>query len=673
MNKRKLTLNEELTRMSSLFGYMNMPNRLIMEQGTGKTLIQGADGTSTAIVKTIGQEIATEIENSIVKAAKNNSEFLTKIGKTSSDLDWTSLKSLYPDLNGSVLTQKILDDLGSGAKSVYDQITEFALNSTTLKSKESLDASIKDIRKQIDDTINKPNVTKQELDLLRRNIDTTKESYPVYTDVFDTYSAVVNTKIKGMELPEKTVTVKTDDIKSDGYVFKQTDLDMVTTDSKSMNNAQPNTDKKSLFNGLSVSNNSFTFVKPDFSKMGVLDSLEKFNMNMAVALSQLSKNIQSGYDLIPINGFEHYGIDDFREYCKNNIQFINSFNVTDGTWSVTFAKSGEMEVTLKVLTNLDGEQTTWKKYTNIANGPNIIQIVTKDFEAGAPEFDGGVILDTITPEKLIAVTKEEIQKTLNWLKSTEYKNRRMALTNETSDEVDLAVKEIESYLFNNLEIYFYYDKYMFNAGTRGSAKQSNHQWTVKPEDKVMNKTKIIKVMPRKSIESIRGTLNHEIDHIVSATLDGATTKLAFETLQKNIKPLILKFPKHFATDIPVLDEFFNAKNYNLFNEYLETVPEQVTRLRRLYTFASNKYKSDKLTYEQVYDLWQTYKNDWKTNGPPMGYGDVYDFLLTFDKARTTVFALGNKKMIIDLQNILNAVLGIAALVTLNMQPENNSQ
>jgi hypothetical protein len=30
-------------------------------------------------------------------------------------------------------------------------------------------------------------------------------------------------------------------------------------------------------------------------------------------------------------------------------------------------------------------------------------------------------------------------------------------------------------------------------------------------------------------------------------------------------------------------------------------------------------------------------------------------------------------MIIDLQNILNAVLGIAALVTLNMQPENNSQ
>ena len=200
MNKRKQTLNEELTRMSSLFGYMNIPAKLIMEQGTGKTLIQGADGAGTAVVKVLGQEIATEIENSIVKAAKNNSEFLTKIGKTANNIDWPSLKSLYPDLSGELLANKILDDLGSGAKSVYDQITEFALNSASLKAKESLDASIKDVRRQIDDVINKQNVTKQELDLLRRNIDTTKESYPVYGDVFDTYSAAINTKIKGMEL-----------------------------------------------------------------------------------------------------------------------------------------------------------------------------------------------------------------------------------------------------------------------------------------------------------------------------------------------------------------------------------------------------------------------------------------------------------------------------------------
>jgi hypothetical protein len=29
----------------------------------------------------------------------NNSEFLTKIGKTANDIDWPSLKSLYPESN----------------------------------------------------------------------------------------------------------------------------------------------------------------------------------------------------------------------------------------------------------------------------------------------------------------------------------------------------------------------------------------------------------------------------------------------------------------------------------------------------------------------------------------------------------------------------------------------
>jgi hypothetical protein len=361
MNKKRLTLNEELTRMSSLFGYMNMPNRLIMEQGTGKTLIQGADGTSTAIVKTIGQEIATEIENSIVKAAKNNSEFLTKIGKTSSDLDWTSLKSLYPDLNGSVLTQKILDDLGSGAKSVYDQITEFALNSTTLKSKESLDASIKDIRKQIDDTINKPNVTKQELDLLRRNIDTTKESYPVYTDVFDTYSAIVNTKIKGMELPEKTVTVKTDDVTTTkttvdvdptkGGTLETKPKPEVTTNTNDLSAIEVYVPKYEWRFGGDLENHVGEFKSDwfnedliDFNKIGdypdpIADKpvsyIEKLKDDVDDEFPEsdyfqtMIKKMREGFSMIqhgnvrkdtwlyfPTGGFERYGIDNFREWIK---------------------------------------------------------------------------------------------------------------------------------------------------------------------------------------------------------------------------------------------------------------------------------------------------------------------------------------------------------------------
>jgi len=87
---------------------------------------------------------------------------------------------------------------------------------------------------------------------------------------------------------------------------------------------------KDLFKGKKVSNSSFVNMKPDFTNILNAKNVDDYNKLIA-------KAIKTGdYSYISSKGFEKFGIDNFRNYLKNNIAKINELDPSTGRWSVIF-------------------------------------------------------------------------------------------------------------------------------------------------------------------------------------------------------------------------------------------------------------------------------------------------------------------------------------------------
>ena len=87
---------------------------------------------------------------------------------------------------------------------------------------------------------------------------------------------------------------------------------------------------KDMFKGQRISNNSFVKMKPDFTNILNAKNMDDYNKLIA-------KAIKTGdYSYISSKGFEKFGIDNFRNYLKNNISKINEVDPLTGRWSVIF-------------------------------------------------------------------------------------------------------------------------------------------------------------------------------------------------------------------------------------------------------------------------------------------------------------------------------------------------
>ena len=87
---------------------------------------------------------------------------------------------------------------------------------------------------------------------------------------------------------------------------------------------------RDIFKGQRISNNSFVKMKPDFTNILNAKNMDDYNKVIA-------KAIKTGdYSYISSKGFEKFGIDNFRNYLKNNISKINEVDPLTGRWSVTF-------------------------------------------------------------------------------------------------------------------------------------------------------------------------------------------------------------------------------------------------------------------------------------------------------------------------------------------------
>lgn len=90
------------------------------------------------------------------------------------------------------------------------------------------------------------------------------------------------------------------------------------------------------FAGKRVSNRSYVADDINWNKMdpNYNRNLLKLNQNIAKAI------VKGDWYLVPIGGFEKFGVRNFREYLMNNIKSVNEVNPSTGRWSVNFKESG---------------------------------------------------------------------------------------------------------------------------------------------------------------------------------------------------------------------------------------------------------------------------------------------------------------------------------------------
>jgi hypothetical protein len=111
MNRRKMTLNEEINQMKKLFGHMNMP-LLIREAISGggggivKPLALSAIDSGSYLAKYVGTQVSKEIEDAIVLAARNSDAVTQALGKQAKT--FADLEIAYPGKSKSDVALKVI-------------------------------------------------------------------------------------------------------------------------------------------------------------------------------------------------------------------------------------------------------------------------------------------------------------------------------------------------------------------------------------------------------------------------------------------------------------------------------------------------------------------------------------------------------------------------------------
>jgi hypothetical protein len=238
MNRKKFTLNEEFFQMKQLFGHMGISASLITESGPGGpgtgTAIGDAIGSGTGtLVRTLGSEVVTSIENSLIKAAKENTEFLSKIGKTSSDISLEDIKTAF---KGATSDTDALGTIAGKNSTVYNEISNLFVEKLKPKTAEisSSDSVVNTVKsdlelasKNLGTDDNAWSTFADSLVILKQDVETVTDqaAKTKMKDIIETYETAVNTRNAG-------TTTTDSDIDLSKYPDIKKDYDLATTSQK---------------------------------------------------------------------------------------------------------------------------------------------------------------------------------------------------------------------------------------------------------------------------------------------------------------------------------------------------------------------------------------------------------------------------------------------------------
>jgi len=291
-----------------------------------------------------------------------------------------------------------------------------------------------------------------------------------------------------------------------------------------------------------------------------------------------------------------------------------------------------------------------------------------DFAEGATTATYTKVKESLPPNDVIlSEIKKIIDKRLGWLRSPEYYKRRMSLTGESMEEVDEAIEKIRKYIDEDLTINFERDRSSTSSGTAtqyGRNKTTNEIRS--------SSDKVILIQPHETNIEMFNTLDHELDHIMTAIIDGGASSTAnknlvtkFENILNLTHPIYDKF--NFIKD--TFDKLLLGKNFSRtsWTKYMNENSEKVARLNRLNNWFKNKYNISNqvpLTDDNMKDIIKEYVEEWVPNGPPKGLEDVkylLDEYFAKNPIKKSFFKSSFKE---ELKNALNASFAIAALFSL---------
>lgn len=363
----------------------------------------------------------------------------------------------------------------------------------------------------------------------------------------------------------------------------------------------------------------------------------------------------------------------------NSVKFGNK---VDTDWLqpkrwVANSNFNDLEQTQKLITPYE---TADKSYLNKPNDPVFLpkdsgnpKVTVKymDFEVGATTSDFKAVKEKFpSNEELLSEIKKIIDRRLGWLRSPEYYSRRMKLTGESTEEIDIAIEKIRKYIDEDLIIKFERDP---SRTAYGVASQEPRLY--RTNEVLEGGRKEILIQPQETNVQMFNTLDHEIDHIMTPFIDGGASGNANKTLLDNYKGVLnLNHPVYDRLNW-IKDVFEGIKSgeiklkRNNWTEYLNDDPEKVARLNRLNNYFKNKYNlSDqaKLTDENMDSLWAEYINEWRPNGAPEGLEDIKSLLDEFYDKNPIKRSFFESSLKNELKNALNVTFAIAALLSMNI-------
>jgi len=373
MNNKKLI--KEIQKIKNCFG-LNLLNEGV---GPGDKLILGAlDASSTGLVKTLGTELATQIENSILTSVKNSELILNKMGKKIGDnVSFDDIKTLYGQTTKSSAAEMVLKELGSEGSKVLDDLLLNKINPKNLTAlgsyvkqldktnQQALKTSLQDLQTQFSKSIDDEatfetacEVMEATIPKLKEQLKTIEMDQTLKVDlerVLDSFQTQINTHKFSKELsPSSTPQVKnvepTIDDWPSSFLEKPsyTPVNLKTYSTTFSNNSF---DPELIdFNNIKFKEDAFPMEWIQRLIIQDAESIEKWGLknwvestiirsigaglqllkSIGLDMSPIEKEaaIRDAAELFPITGFEKFGTNNFRDFIiekyKDNTLRINT-------------------------------------------------------------------------------------------------------------------------------------------------------------------------------------------------------------------------------------------------------------------------------------------------------------------------------------------------------------